>query len=1030
MKYILLLTLLFGNFCFSTAQDFRPADFKDLRARSIGPAGMSGRVTAFDVVIAEPDIIYVGTATGGVWKSENGGISYSPIFEKEKAASIGSIAINQKNPSEIWVGTGEGNPRNSLSQGFGVYKSIDAGKTWQHMGLEKTRNIHRVIIHRDNSDIIWVGAIGNPWTEHEERGVFKTTDGGNSWRKVLYVNEKTGVADMVADPTNPNKLICAMWEHRRWPWYFTSGGPGSGMYVSFDGGESWDKRSPEEGLPEGELGRMGLAIAPSNPSIVYAYIEAKKNAFYRSDDGGYTFKKQADENVGGRPFYYADIFVDTKNENRIYNLHTRVTVSEDAGKTWSQFVDPNKLHGDNHAWWSHPEDPSFLLLGNDGGMALSRDRGKTWMYPETLPLGQFYHINIDMETPYHVYGGMQDNGTWRGPSQVWRRKGIRNMYWNRIGYGDGFDAIPDPQDSRFGYSMLQGGSLLQYDLETGALRSLKPVLSDGTALRFNWNAGIAIDPFEENTIYYGSQFVLKTEDRGATWEKISPDLTTNDPEKQQQLTTGGLSLDNSGAENYTTIIAIETSAKEKGLIWVGSDDGKLHLTRDGGENWQDLSAELPDMPTGSWICQIVSSPHEAGEVFVVANNYRRGDWNPYVFHSKDYGKSWKNLVDTEKVWGYALSIAQDPLVENLLFLGTEFGAYVSMDKGKNWQKWTHGLPTTSMMDMKIHPREGDWVIGTFGRSAYILDDIRPFREIATNRELLTKKLHVFQAPTAYLTHMGEPNGYRSTGNTVFAAENRLQGALISFFVKELEDEKQKITIEVLDDRGSKIRTFSKSVHSGFNRFAWNLRKDGVRYPGSSVPKPGADLPSGRLVVPGQYTVSLSLGDMTESVQVQVVPDPRLPVNKSDMQTKAKLLDRLSADIAKVTTQVDRLEEHKKTLSRVSKKLKDADKETHKSLIETSGKLEGRIDELLKRIIAPKNIQGFSRDPQILQYAFQGAMRLLQSSLFPSTTAQVLAVEQVEKQMEDTLAPVQDFMENDWADYVKKVEALKLNWVED
>ncbi|MEL6253497.1 MAG: hypothetical protein AAFR87_15930 [Bacteroidota bacterium] len=1028
MKKLLVLLNMLGILFSLSAQELDPELFKDLRARSIGPAGMSGRVTAFDVVVNDPDIIFVGTATGGVWKSENGGISYTPIFEQEKAASIGAIALNQNNPNEIWVGTGEGNPRNSLSHGYGVFRSIDGGKSWEHMGLGETRNIHRVILHRDDPNTIWVGAIGNPWDDHKERGVFKSTDGGKTWRKVLYVNERTGVGDMVVDPQNPNKLIVGMWEHRRWPWYFKSGGEGSGMYVSYDGGENWTQRTPADGLPEGELGRMGLAIAPSNPNIVYALIEAKKTAFYRSEDGGHTFIKQSDKNVGGRPFYYADIFVDTKNENRIYNLYSRVSVSEDGGKTFRQFVNPNELHGDNHAWWSHPDDPSFLLLGNDGGMAVSRDKGKTWMFPETLPLGQFYHINYDMETPYHVYGGMQDNGTWRGPSQVWRRKGIRNLYWNRIGYGDGFDAIPDPQDARYGYSMLQGGSLLQYDLETGALRSLKPVLADGRKLRFNWNAAIALDPFEENTIYYGSQYLLKTTDRGASWEAISPDLTTNDPEKQQQLTTGGLSLDNSGAENFTTIITVEPSPLQQGLIWVGSDDGKLHVTRNGGKNWEDMTGELPGLPKGSWICQIVASPHNASEVYVVANNYRRGDWDPYVFHSKNYGNSFTNLVSPDKVWGYALSIAPDPVEEDLLFLGTEFGAYVSMDKGKNWQKWEAGLPTTSMMDMKIHPREGDWIIGTFGRSAFILDDIRPFREITASKKILDKKLHVFKAPEAYLAHMGEPNGYRSTGATVFAAENRMQGAMLSFYVGELDEKDSKALIEITDESGNLVRNFSRKIHKGFNRISWNLQNNGIRFPSAPKAKAGSDPPSGRQVVPGTYSVVVSVGDQSETINVVVKPDPKLTMSQDDFTEKAELLDRHLGNIAYVTAEVDHLRAAEKSLDQVSTKLKEVDNDAHEILYEEAQELKQKIKGILKVILPPKDIQGFSRDPNILEYGMLGVIRNLQSTLFRSTPAQVSAVDQAEAQMKPHMEAIKEFFEVDWKVFKKKVDDIELDWL--
>ena len=542
-----------------SAQQIDPSLFDALKARNIGPAGMSGRVTAIDAVVADPNTIFIGTAAGGVWKSENGGLSFTPVFDHEKVSSVGAVAINQQNPNEIWVGTGEGNPRNSVSSGYGVYRSIDGGHNWTFMGLGETRNIHRIILHPQDPNTVWVGAIGVPWGEHPERGVYKTTDGGKTWKKVLYVDEKTGIGDLVIDPTNPNKLIAAMWEHRRWPWYFNSGGPGSGLHVSFDGGETWEKRTTDNGLPKGDLGRMGLAIAPGNPQIVYAFIEAKKNGFYKSTDGGLNWKLVATKGIGGRPFYYADIFVDPKNENRIFNIHTTADVSQDGGKTFERLIPTDLIHVDNHAFWIHPENPRLMMNGNDGGFCLSRDGGKTWDYAENIPLGQFYHIRVDNEIPYNVYGGMQDNGSWRGPSQVWRRKGIRNAYWNRIGTGDGFDAMHDPLDRQFGYSLSQGGNLHRFDLTTGLRTNLKPYLETDEPLRFHWNAALAIHPQDEKTIYLGSQYVLKSSDRGHSWSVISPDLTTDDPEKQQQVTTGGLSLDNSGAENHTTIISIDPS---------------------------------------------------------------------------------------------------------------------------------------------------------------------------------------------------------------------------------------------------------------------------------------------------------------------------------------------------------------------------------------------------------------------------------------------------------------------------------------
>ena len=465
-----------------SAQQLDMEKLKGMKPRAIGPAGMSGRITAIDVVNNQPDIIYIGAASGGVWKSESGGIDWKPIFDKQAVASIGAIAIQQSNPDVIWAGTGEGNPRNSLNGGYGIYKSLDAGTTWQLMGLEKTRNIHRIIIDKNNPNTIYVAAIGSPWGEHPERGVFKTIDGGKTWKNILFVNNKTGAADLVVDPSNPNKLIAAMWEHRRKPWTFNSGGKGSGLHITYDGGEHWKKLSDKDGLPEGDLGRIGIAIAPSNPKIVYALIEAKKNALYKSEDGGIKWKKINDKKgIGNRPFYYSDIFVDTKNENRLYSVFTYINVSDDGGKSFKQLMPAYNtnvgVHPDHHAWWIHPENPSFMIDGNDGGLNITRDKGKTWRFVENLPVGQFYHINFDMEYPYNLYGGMQDNGSWVGPAYVAKAQGIRNSYWQEIMFGDGFDVVPDPKNSRYGYGMSQQGFVGRYDRKTGNAKMVRPYTS-------------------------------------------------------------------------------------------------------------------------------------------------------------------------------------------------------------------------------------------------------------------------------------------------------------------------------------------------------------------------------------------------------------------------------------------------------------------------------------------------------------------------------------------------------------------------
>jgi photosystem II stability/assembly factor-like uncharacterized protein len=528
--------------------------FEALAPRSIGPAGMSGRVTTIDVVNAQPNRIYIGTASGGVWYSGSGGIKWEPVFEDASLQSIGALAINQANPDEIWVGTGEGNPRNSHNSGAGIFKSIDGGKNWKRMGLEHTRTIHRIIIHRDNPEVVYAAALGSAWGPNPERGVFRTEDGGETWEKVLFVNDSTGCADLVLDPSNPNKLIAAMWEFGRKPWFFNSGGEGSGLYVSFDGGDSWEERTSEDGLPKGDLGRMGLAIAPSKPNIVYALIEAKKNGFYKSTDGGFKWKLVSTEDIGNRPFYYADIFADPQNENRIFNLWSYLSKSEDGGKTFELFG--RGTHPDHHAFWVHPDNPAYMIEGNDGGLNISHDGGDTWRFVQTLPLAQFYHISVDMDIPYNIAGGMQDNGSWVGPSSVWEYGGIQNTDWQEVYFGDGFDVVFRPDNNRYVYAMSQGGNVSYIDRETGKSRFVKPVHPEGEELRFNWNAAIAQNPFHDCGIYFGSQYVHKSMDCGLTWAIISPDLTTNDSTRQRQFESGGLTIDDTRAENFTTILAI------------------------------------------------------------------------------------------------------------------------------------------------------------------------------------------------------------------------------------------------------------------------------------------------------------------------------------------------------------------------------------------------------------------------------------------------------------------------------------------
>jgi len=775
------------------AQDFSPSYLKKTAARNIGPGGMSGRITTIDVVNSSPDNIYVGTASGGVWKSTSGGIDWTPIFNDQSTASIGALAIQQSNPDVIWVGTGEGNPRNSLNGGYGIFKSLDGGKTWDAMGLAETRHIHRIIIDPTQPNTVYVAAIGSPWGEHQERGIYKTTNGGKSWSKILYQNPKTGAADLIMDPTNPNKLIAAMWEHKRDPWFFNSGGKGSGIFVTLDGGATWKEKTDEDGLPKGDLGRIGLAMAKNKPNIVYALVEAKKNALYKSIDGGDKWKKVNDkEGIGNRPFYYSDIRVDPENENRLYSVFTYVNVSEDGGKSFSQLMPAygvsNGVHPDHHAWWIHPEDGNFMIDGNDGGLNITRDGGKSWRFVGNIPVAQFYHISVDNEIPYNVYGGMQDNGSWRGPAYVWKVQGIRNSYWQEIAFGDGFDVVPDKDNSRYGYAMSQQGVVSRYDWKTGNNYLVRPTHPEAdTRLRFNWNAAIGQDPFDNSTVYFGSQFVHKSTDKGLTWEVISPDLTTNDPEKLKQSESGGLTLDATGAENHCTLLVIEPSPLEKDMLWAASDDGRVHFTQDGGTTWNEVTKNLKGLPAGSWITQIKASNKNKGEALLVANDYRRYNYTPYAYRTTNYGKSWQRIVDQSDVQSYALCIVEDPETANLLFLGTDDGLYYSMNAGEKWQKMDPKVfPTVSTKDLVIHPREHDLVIGTFGRAAWVLDDIRPMRAIAKANTLLEKKAHLFTPPTAYLAAYQQPTGSRFGGDAMYHGENRNYGAMFTYFYSPTE----------------------------------------------------------------------------------------------------------------------------------------------------------------------------------------------------------------------------------------------------
>lgn len=965
-----------------------------LEARAIGPAAVGGRIAALDVVNNDPNHMVIGVATGGVWITANGGLTWEPVFDDQPVASIGAVAINQSNPDIIWVGTGEGNTRNSTSIGGGLFKSIDGGQSWKLMGLPNSERINRIALHPTDPNTVYVAALGTLWGPNEERGIFKTTDGGQSWDQILYVNDSTGGTDIKMDPANPDKLIAAMWQFRRWPYYFKSGGPGSGLYVSHDGGASWTRKTEEDGLPRGELGRIVVSFAASDSSRVYALVEAKKSALLSSDDGGDSWTTVNETyNVAERPFYYTEIFADPQNPERVYNMATRLRVSTDGGRNfeYNPVIDccapGNTIHIDNHAFWINPADPQHLVIGNDGGLAISRDRGETWRFVRNLPLAQFYHVSVDDETPYNIYGGLQDNGSWRGPSAVRVPGGIRNLHWQEVGFGDGFDTIPDPENAQSGYAMSQGGYLTRYNLDTGEMKMIRPAPpADGTSLRFNWNAGFAQDPFDAATIYYGSQFVHQSTDRGASWSIVSGDLTSNDPNGLKSRESGGLTPDVTAAENYTSIVSLAASELEPGILWAGTDDGRVHITRNGGESWNRIDQQR-GVPEGAWVAMIAPSPHAAGTAFIAIDDHRRSDMSPYLFRVDEFGKRWTRLGPAG-LTGYALSILQDPVDPDLLFAGTEFGLFLSTDGGEEWVSFKAGVPTVSVMDMAIQQRENDLVLGTHGRSIFVIDDYSALRELDSAD--LDARLAVRSATTGLHYIEGPTSSTRFTGSGEYRGPNEPYGVAITFVAsgqdlphpdadqdrqrriaqrqganddddEPTEDPKVKVT--VYNSAGDALRHFTHPVHQGLNRLYWDMSSDGLRpAPGPEAPDPKQDLPAGPEVPPGDYRLVLELDGSSDEVNVSTALDPRLNVSQQALEARYAAMIRIQGMQEQANRALERIDRARKDIGTVETLIaQQADPESLEALSESATQAVEALDTLEKVFRVPPETKGINYD---------------------------------------------------------------------
>lgn len=1057
-KSNLLIVLLIFLIRVGNAQKVSLDQFKNFKPRSIGPAGMSGRVTSIDALYSNPDIIYLGTASGGVWKTENSGANWQPIFDDQPILNIGAVAVQQSNPSVLWVGTGEGNPRNSLNLGEGIYKSIDGGKSWKMMGLEKTRNIHRILIDPADPATVYAAAIGNPYSEHAERGVYKTIDGGETWKLVLHTNDTSGCAELVMDPNNPNKLIANMWQHRRTPYSFKSGGPGSGLYITFDAGKTWKKLGTAEGLPAGDYGRIGIAISSNEPKRVYAMVEATKNGLYKSDDGGFKWElvNSNSADVTNRAFYFQDIRVDPLNENRLYNINQVISMSEDGGKTFKNIIPYFGIHPDHHAFWIHPNNPNLIIDGNDGGIGISRDRGRTWKFDEQLPVGQFYHINVDNELPYHVMGGMQDNGSWRGPAYTWMEAGIKNYFWDNLWGGDGFDVAADPEDANWIYAMSQKGELGRYNIATGEQNSLQPPIPDlKTRLRFNWNAAFAQAPENVNTIYYCSQFVHKSTNKGFTWQIISPDLTTNNAEQQRQDENGGLSVDITGAENYNTIICVEPSPKDKNVLWVGTDDGNVQLTRDGGKTWTNFRGKIGGMPLGAWVPQIKAGRHNTAEAFVVCNDYRRGDFKPYIFRTRNFGQTWELMVHHQKVKGYALCIIQDPVEPNLIFAGTEQGLWVSLDNGINFKQWKNGYPPVSTYDLAIQEREADLCIGTFGRAIYIMDDIRPLRKMAANNgNEPTNKITVFDTPEAYQVQFKNKSGYDYSTWGLYEGQNRSRGAAFSFFmkpslksidslssniaVKSLPDSVNKIksdsvVVKIFAPGNELIRTMKIKADTGFNRNYWGFEMKGIRQPGSPKPGPASPEPISNIrVFPGTYKLVISLGKDADSTLLIVKPDPGVVLQRDMYDAKMAAVKRVEKSIIKTVEITDRLFEAEETIAKIDAQLKNMEGKEADSLRKKGKEMADSIKKIRNFIMGtPQQKQGYGSPYEITvgERLREARGEITRKSKIPDAQEFGL-IEMAEGLVNEAVQKTNVFFNGKWKEYQQQAEQTPMKLFKD
>ena len=922
-----------------------------LGARNIGSATMSGRISAIAARNEEgKTIVFVGAASGGVWRSLDGGTTFKPVFDLSAVQSIGAIAIDPSNPRTVWVGTGESWTRNSVSVGDGIYKSTDNGTTWTNVGLPESERIARIVVDPKNGDVVYACVLGRLWSDSAERGVYKTTDGGKSWSLVLKgENLSTGCSGLAMDPTNPEVLFAGLWDFRRQGWTFRSGGngpdapSGSALLRTADGGKTWAPltAAANAGLPKGPWGRVEVAMAPSDPRVVYALVESAESALYRSDDGGRTWQaRDKSQGVVWRPFYFARLVVDPKNPDRVFKPGLDLVATEDGGRSFGS--SGGGSHGDWHDLWIDPDNTRHVIGGDDGGFWVSWDGGSRWWKANNLPISQFYHVSLDDKDPYNVYGGLQDNSSWVGPSAA--PGGITNAKWENVYGGDGFWTLVDPTDADAVYAESQGGYVGRFDRRTGVARDIQPKAGYGEKLRFNWNAPIHASPTQKGTIYIGAQFLFRSRDRGDTWERISPDLTTNDKEKQKQEESGGVTVDNSSAEMHTTIYSISESPKDPQVIWVGTDDGNLQLTRDAGKAWTNVVAAVPGLPPASWVSWVEASRFDPAVAYAAFDRHTVGDMTPWVYRTGDYGKTWTRIVSPEQgVRGYVHCVKEDVEKPSLLFVGTELGLWISTDAGRTWAAFRGGdFPSVAVREVQVHPRASDLVIATHGRGIWIVDDITPLR--ALNDDILGREA-AFVAGRPVQQRLQGRGGWVE-GDASFVGPNPPGGAVITYY-QRTRHLFGPLQLQVLDASGKVLETIPATKRRGLNRVSWSMLVAPPRVPRAA--SLAFNAAQGPRVVPGPYTVRLTKGSETIETKLDVGLDPRADFDLAGRRVQFEAAMRVHALFGRMSADVDRIEAARAKAGKDARRL-------------------GRLDEARKKIVATKEGGAITGEERLREHA--------------------------------------------------------------